>query len=196
MCFLHICCYYCCNERTYYYSRGKWFWENYISTDILERTGYDFLNADEIEKDLAISKLQAGKEFFKRLANLISLEKSFVLESTLSGNYLVKVIQHTQKAGYSIKLLYIFLENPQDCIQRIKIRVKLGGHFVPENDVIRRYYRSKSNFWNTYKNLADEWVMIYNSTNEAPQRVAIGIRETFVVELESLFHNFLNNLEK
>ena len=155
-----------------------------FSADILERTGYDFLNADEIERELAVSKLQAGKEFFRRL------------ESTLSGNYLVKVIQSTRKADYSIKIVYVFLESPQDCIQRIKIRIKLGGHFVPDEDVIRRYYRSKSNFWNVYKNLADEWVMIYNSTDEEPQRVAIGTGDSFVVELENLFHNFINDLEK
>ncbi|NJL76868.1 MAG: hypothetical protein HC892_19465 [Saprospiraceae bacterium] len=35
-----------------------------FSLDILERTDYDFLNADEIERELAVSKLQAGKEFF------------------------------------------------------------------------------------------------------------------------------------
>lgn len=167
-----------------------------FSADILEKTGYDFLNADEIERELVVSKLQAGKEFFRRLESLVSADKSFVLESTLSGNYLVKVIETTQKAGYSIKIVYVFLESPQDCIQRIKIRVKLGGHFVPDDDVIRRYYRSKANFWNIYKNLADEWVVIYNSTDEEPQRVAIGTGENFVVELENLFHDFINKLQK
>ena len=167
-----------------------------FSADILERTGYDFLNADEIQRELAISKLQAGKEFFRRLESLVSADKSFILESTLSGNYLVKVIESTKKAGYSVKIVYVFLESPQDCIQRIKIRVKLGGHFVPDEDVIRRYYRSKSNFWNIYKNLADEWVMLYNSTDKEPQRVAIGTGENFVVELENLFQDFLNDLEK
>lgn len=64
-----------------------------FSADILERTGYDFLNADEIERELAVSKLKAGKEFFRRLESLVSAEKSFVLESTLSGNYLINVIK-------------------------------------------------------------------------------------------------------
>jgi predicted ABC-type ATPase len=167
-----------------------------FSVDILERTGYNFLNADEIERELAVSKLEAGKEFFRRLGNLITAEQSFVLESTLSGNYLVKVIENAKKAEYSMKIVYVFLENPQDCIQRIKLRVELGGHFVPDDDVIRRYYRSKANFWNTYKNWADEWIVIYNSTEEEPQRVAIGTGENFVVELENLFHDFINNLGK
>jgi len=38
-----------------------------FSKQILAETGFKFLNADEIEKELATSKLQAGKEFFKRL---------------------------------------------------------------------------------------------------------------------------------
>ncbi|WP_448530579.1 hypothetical protein [Raineya sp.] len=87
------------------------------------------------------------------------------------------------------------MESPQDCIQRIKIRVMLGGHFVSDEDVIRRYYRSKSNFWNIYKNLADEWVIIYNSADKEPQKVVIGTKENFVVELENLFNNFLKDLE-
>ena len=35
-----------------------------FSKQILAETGFNFLNADEIEKELSVSKLQAGKEFF------------------------------------------------------------------------------------------------------------------------------------
>lgn len=107
----------------------------------------------------------------------------------------MRFIQYVRQSGYAVKIVYVFLESPQDCIQRIRIRVNLGGHYVPDNDVIRRYYRSKNNFWNTYKNIADEWLMIYNSTDEEPQKVAIGIGESFVVELENLFQDFLNDIQ-
>lgn len=63
-----------------------------FSKQILAETGFEFLNADEIEKELDISKIQAGKEFFSRLYKFFREGTSFVLESTLSGNYLVKVI--------------------------------------------------------------------------------------------------------
>jgi predicted ABC-type ATPase len=94
-----------------------------------------------------------------------------------------------------VRIVYVFLESPEDCIQRIKLRVKLGGHFIPDKDVIRRYYRSKINFWNTYKDLADSWITIYNSTTEEPQKVAVGTGKDFVVELENLFDDFLNDFE-
>ena len=45
-----------------------------FSRQVLAETGFEFLNADEIEKELAVSKLQAGKEFFKRLDKFIETE--------------------------------------------------------------------------------------------------------------------------
>ncbi len=111
-----------------------------FSQNIVEKTKFAFLNADEIEKELSTSKLQAGKVFFERLSQLIAKGESFILESTLSGNYLIKVIRKAQTESYSIRIVYVFLGSPQDCIQRIRLRVKLGGHFVPDDDVIRRYY--------------------------------------------------------
>lgn len=37
-----------------------------------------------------------------------------------------------------------------------------GGHNIPEEDVIRRFYRSKNNFWHKYKDIVDEWAVFYN----------------------------------
>jgi predicted ABC-type ATPase len=167
-----------------------------FSKEILKETGFPFLNADEIEKELVASKLQAGRTFFKRLEKFMEVGDSFVLESTLSGNYLVKVIQKAQNSGYTVKIVYVFLESPADCIQRIKIRVKLGGHSIPDEDVIRRFYRSKANFWNIYKNLSTEWVMIYNSETHSPQRVALGLSEHYFVEEENLFANFIKDINQ
>ena len=38
-----------------------------------------------------------------------------------------------------------------------------GGHHIPKDDIIRRYYRSKNMFWNIYKDLCDTWSIYYNS---------------------------------
>lgn len=167
-----------------------------FSKEILAETGYSFLNADEIEKELVSSKLQAGRTFFERLERHINVGESFVLESTLSGNYLEKVIKNTLKQDYLVKIVYVFLESAEDCIQRIKIRVKLGGHSIPDDDVVRRFYRSKTNFWLFYKNYATEWVMIYNSETSLPQRVAFGSGEDYFVEEENLFTNFIKGIQQ
>jgi predicted ABC-type ATPase len=100
-----------------------------FSKQILAETGYKFLNADEIEKELSCSKLQAGKEFFRRLEKFLSTETSFVLESTLSGNYLVNAIKKAKSKGYSVKIIYVFLEKSTRLYSANKIAGKIGWAF-------------------------------------------------------------------
>lgn len=169
-----------------------------FAKQLIPETGYEFLNADEIEKNLdspdASPKLRAGRLFLKRLNELTEASQSFILESTLSGKYLLSVIEKAQAQGYVFKLFYVFLESPEVCIERIKNRVKLGGHFVPDDDVRRRYYRSKRNFWNTYKDLADRWTMIYNTSLDVSQSVAVGSKSKFIIENDELFQQFITDV--
>ncbi len=164
---------------------------------LIEETGYDFLNADEIAKEIeeGNARLKAGRIFFENLERWISEGKNFILESTLSGNYLLKVIEKVKKANYQVRIVYVFLESPNDCIERIKVRVKLGGHFVPDEDVIRRYYRSKENFWNVYKELADEWAIYFNSSTGGIQKIVLGNKDDLVLENEVLLNQFLNGVK-
>ena len=37
---------------------------------------------------------------------------------------------------------------------------------MPEEDVIRRFSRSKNNFWYKYKDIVDEWNLFYNGGAE------------------------------
>jgi len=121
-----------------------------------------FLNADELAKSYN-SQIKAGKIFFKKLDELIKQDKSFIIETTLSGKYLTKYIKIAKRNGFVVKLIYLFLETPEVNILRVKQRVLKGGHNVDKKDIIRRFYRSKEMFWNIYKDLVDEWVVYYNS---------------------------------
>ncbi len=167
---------------------------------LIETTGYTFLNADEIEKTLGLSdstaaKIRAGRILFERLEAITLAGKSFILESTLAGNYLVNTIQKLKAEGYCVKIVYVLLENSELCIERIKQRVKLGGHFVPDEDVRRRFYRSRAKFWNIYKNMAEDWAMYLNSA-EGAERIAIGKGEDFEIENEDIFHTFIQSFTK
>lgn len=48
-------------------------------------------------------------------------------------------------------------------IRRVKLRVALGGHSVPDDVVRRRFTRSLSNFYHLYRPLANDWVVFDNS---------------------------------
>lgn len=137
-----------------------------------------FINADEIAKELDSEnitkyKVKAGKIFFKELVTYLALDKSFVIETTLSGKYLVKYIQKAKDLGFTVSLIYLFLENPTTNISRVKNRVLNGGHNVPQDDIIRRFYRSKDMFYSVYKDLVNEWSIHYNS-NETFEKIAIN----------------------
>lgn len=161
---------------------------------LMRETQYEFLNVDEIKANLSLTDVEAGKIFFTRLKEYIQNNANFILESTLSGKYMKTKIEEAKSAGFRISIFSTYLNSPDDCIQRIKIRVKNGGHFVPDEDVRRRFSRSKSNFWNIYKGLSDDWTLIYNSSDQGSKRVAFGKANTFLIESNELFSKFTSNL--
>ncbi len=121
---------------------------------------YEFLNADEIAKSLSADnpgakKISAGKLFFQKLSEAVANNKSLLIESTFSGRYLQKFFITWRKQNYKIRIVFIFVESSEILIQRIAERVKKGGHFVPDEDVRRRFVRGKENLWNVYKDLVD-----------------------------------------
>ena len=166
---------------------------------LIAETGFLFLNADEIEKTLKAQKvvgnthLQAGRILFERLENARENGVSFILESTLSGKTLLPILRRLRAEGYRLRLVYIFLESPTLCIERIKGRVQKGGHHVSDEDVRRRYYRSLRNFWTLYRVLADEWVIYLNAENR-PLLVATGETEQTAEVLEILYFNQFKHL--
>ena len=80
------------------------------------------------------------------------------------------------------------------CENRIKIRVLNGGHNIPKNDIIRRFYRSKENFWNTYKDLVDEWNLFYNGTSEYIL-VAQSSESKIEIYNENLYNEFIKDFQ-
>jgi predicted ABC-type ATPase len=152
-----------------------------------------FLNADNIAKQLADQQvphplIAAGREFFVRLNNMLANRRSFIVETTLSGTYVNKVAVKAKKLGYSITLVYIFLDDPQLCTQRVRMRVKKGGHDVPRSDIYRRFYRSLENF-RSFVQLTDRWHLYYNG-GQSFNLVALGENAAVVIQDADLYEKF------
>ena len=142
-----------------------------IASVLLPTKSIVYVNPDDIARelnpaDLTAVKIEAGKVAVKRVRELVTSGESFAIESTLSGNGYVKVIKEARETGYKVVIAYAFVDSPDMCIARIAARVKNGGHHVPDEDVVRRYYRSKGNFMNVYAELADECMIFYNGESE------------------------------
>ncbi|MGZ3774487.1 MAG: zeta toxin family protein [Pseudobdellovibrionaceae bacterium] len=130
-----------------------------------------FLNPDLIAAgfgpvDFEKASFQAGRVLLKDIKNKIQKGESFAFESTLSGLTYSTLIKDAKKSGYKIVIYFVFLNKVSLNIERIKKRVKQGGHFIPNKVVRRRHLRCFDNFWNIYRPLADEWSILDNSGNK------------------------------
>ncbi len=145
----------------------------YLRTDPLP-----FLSADAIASDLAPDdparvRVEAGRIFLRRLRAHIKEGAPFVVETTLAGRGFERLLDRMQRGGYDTTLVFLFLDAPETCVARVRERVAKGGHHVPEADVVRRYTRSKRNFWSTYRFKADRWQLFFNAATGI-EEVAAG----------------------
>jgi len=145
-----------------------------------------YVNPDDIAAKLTpdnveASKISAGKAALEMVAELLKRGESFAVESTLSGMAYAKLLKKAKTLGYEITTAYVYVDSPTVCIKRIAVRVKAGGHYIPDNDVERRYFRGKRNFVEVYRHLSDHWLLCYNGGTDL-QLVAHGNGQTSVLD--------------
>ena len=123
------------------------------------------VNPDVIAKEQSLSVIDAGKIAIEQRTDLLKQKESFAIETTLTGNSEIKLMQEAKEQGYKINLVYVGIDDASLSNNRVKERVLKGGHDVPKEDIFRRYDRSINNlpkaleiadrvyiFDNSYKN--------------------------------------------
>jgi predicted ABC-type ATPase len=73
---------------------------------------------------------------------LLQQRTTFTFETVMSHPGKVTLLEQAQKMGYRTYLYYIATEDPDINISRIRYRVRMGGHSVPEDKIASRYHRS------------------------------------------------------
>ena len=170
-----------------------------FAEEYINRFGIAYLGADAIAAELAPHdplsvRVEAGKQFVRRLTAAIEAGESRVVESTLSGKGLERHIQAAQSQGYEVIMVFVTLDSPELCIARIRERVAQGGHFVPDDDVRRRFYRARKLFWYHYRQLADNW-QLFSNTGEGFDLLAAGSGEAFAEAAPDELAAFVSSLE-
>jgi predicted ABC-type ATPase len=117
----------------------------------------------------------------QRLDELRTTGSNFAFETTLSGLWLRRTIASLHASGYATRLVYVWVPDPDVSVARVRTRVLMGGHDVPEEDVRRRYYRSLRNFERVYRGMVTSW-WVYDARRpvaaEAPLLIAHGSGDT------------------
>lgn len=93
---------------------------------------------------------------------MIETRQSFIFETTLSSNHALRMMSDAKAAGFHVNLLYVALDTVERNIERVRSRVRKGGHNIREDVIRRRYARSLDNLAKALK-LADEAALIDNS---------------------------------
>ena len=129
-----------------------------------------FVNSDEFAKSLSPfnpseASVVASRYMLMKIEYLLERREDFSIETTLATRSLMGIINTSKEAGYTVTILYFWLNSPELAIQRVRNRVLAGGHNIPENVVRRRYYMGLKYFFETYIPLCDRWILADNSTS-------------------------------
>ncbi|MDW8852606.1 zeta toxin family protein [Flavobacterium sp. MMLR14_040] len=136
----------------------------------------EFVNADEIAKGLSPFQpekvsFEAGRIMLNRINELFIIKENFAFETTLATkSYKSKVIE-AQKNGYTVTLLFFWLQNVDLAVERVKTRVLEGGHNIETDVVHRRYINGIKNLFEIYLPIVDE-VMIFDNSGGKPELIA------------------------
>lgn len=157
----------------------------------------NFVNADLIAQGLApfaprSAAIKAGKLVLGQIHEFAERGLDFAFETTLSGISYARLLRGLKAGGYSLHLFFLWIPSPDLAIQRIRERVREGGHNVPVGDIKRRFSRGIINFFKIYEPIVDSWMMFDNS-KEKPVLIAKrrnGFKQVICRELFNVVFSF------
>ena len=140
-----------------------------------------FVNADVIAQGLSAFDpdavaFAAGRVMRARLRELAARRASFAFETTLAGRTHAPWLRMLIRTGYAFRLVFLWLPSPELAVERVRSRVELGGHSVPEQTIRRRYVAGLRNFFTVYRLMATTWRLYDNAGTTGPRLIAEGRR--------------------
>ena len=154
-------------------------------TELL-KPAMDYINADEIKKNLKCNDLEAAQLAEKQREEHLAQMSEFCFESVLSTERNIKLLQRAKEKGYFIRCYYILTADPMINVLRVKARAAAGGHDVPEEKIITRYDKAL--------NLVKELVAlcdichIYDNSGSRPFRIFKKRKEQMYFAESSEWH--------
>ncbi len=135
------------------------------------------IDADQIARELAAqtqgdTNWDAGRLAIQRFYQALEQGKSLSLESTLTGQSVLKRMADAKNAEYVVELRYIALESAELHVLRVRGRVARGGHDISPEDIRRRYLEERYRLLPYIYTVAEEASRTGIPMNRLPQRSA------------------------
>lgn len=150
----------------------------------------EYVNADIIAQGLSAFRpeavaFDAGRVMLQRLHKLSTARESFAFETTLAGRAHATWIRRNKKElGYEFHIMYFWLRSAELAVQRVRQRVRKGGHDIPPEVIRRRYVAGVRNFFGLYQPLANSWGVYDNSVYNNPRLIAVGGKDSIATVTE------------
>lgn len=118
---------------------------SYVRDVLAPATGLPFINADEIAASLwpaapAEHAYEAARIAETQRRDRIAEGSSFISETVFSHPSKVELVSDAAQAGYLVHL-HVIVVPVELTVQRVRERVRRGGHDVPEQKIRERYER-------------------------------------------------------
>lgn len=144
----------------------------------IREAGGRYFNPDEearalIEENPGLSPDEANGlawEMGRRgLEQAIARQEDYTFETTLGGRTIASLLARALDAGLEVVVRYVGLDSPERHITRVRSRVALGGHDIPEAKIRERYTTSREHLVALLPRLTD--LVVYdNSVERDPDR--------------------------
>lgn len=116
--------------------------------------GGEYYNPDEAAREIMAANpglpqteanAAAWEQGRKLLERAIDQGLDFTFETTLGGNTIPGLLAEAAKRGIEVHVIYVGLGSADAHIQRVRQRVRAGGHDIAEADIRRRWRHSVIN---------------------------------------------------
>lgn len=126
------------------------------------------INTDEIVRLMGSwedtnLQIKAGSMAVKKIKEYFQSGISFNQETTLCGHAIMNNIHKAKELGYVVEMHYVGISDTELAKERVAIRVKKGGHGIPDDVIEKRYDLSLDNLKKAIP-LCDK-VIVYDNTN-------------------------------
>ena len=136
----------------------------------------EFVNADEIAKGLSPFQpekvaFEAGRIMLNRIDELFKNQENFAFETSLATKIYKQKIKFAKENNYNTTLFFFWLSSSDLAKERVKTRVKEGGHNIPADIIERRYVNGIKNLFDIYLEIVDQ-VLIFDNSEGKPILIA------------------------
>jgi predicted ABC-type ATPase len=157
---------------------------DYINPDLIARDKFGDWNSRE-------AVLQAAQYAAKQREKCLNEKKSLIFETVLSAPDKIDFVQRAKQKGFFVRLFFIGTDSPQINAARVAQRVMKGGHDVPIQKIISRYYKSITNCA-ILAPLVDRLYVYDNSVDNAFAELLFRANDGMLVKRYTQIHDWAN----